>query len=945
MAGSWADLSNQPGANVDTMLLLTDGTVLAHEFDSPNWHRLIPDTSGNYSTGTWTTIPAMPPNSTIPAGQNGPTYAPRFFGSAILADGTLLVVGGEYNSGVNVDTLAATHFDPETSTWTNLPTPSGWTNLGDVPLCVLADGTVLIGNINSSQTSFFDPVAHTFSPGPNKGDRCAEESFTLLPDTTVLAVDCTSIPNAEKYVPSSNSWVTAGTTPSTLPQSCAGIVPEIGPTVLLPNGHAFVIGATGNTALYIPPASPSGVGTWQPGPKIIDTSNNTSFPIDAPAVLLPNGRVLLVGSPAPPCNFPGPTTFFEYDPATNLLTEVSAPSNSGQPCFKGRFLLLPNGDVLFTDQGSKVTMYTPGGSPNSAWKPVISSVPSFMAVGFDYLLSGLQFNGLSQACSYGDDATMATNYPVARLEGGGQVLYCRTAHHSTMAVATGAQPVTTILSIPTSVPPGSYQLIVVANGIPSDPFPVTIAAALPALSVDIENGGDFGTVCGVRSLFLKLFNTGNQNLIVDQVFAIPIAGPFVVDPLPATPVTLVPGAEIEFTIRFTPTTPGALETGIIRIVSNDPNNPVFDVNVTATDGVGTLATAIADFGDFGQVCVGSFRDEPLTLANTGSCKLTILDITSSSGAFLPPSVQNYPLTIAPGTAIDLPIRFLPILPGPASANITVFSDDPTGPKVVRVTGLAPHPILTALIADTGNFGKVCVGSFVDESLILANSGDCPLFIESITSFSVDFLVPEVLSFPIKIGSGDSLPVPIRFQPDRFGPKTGTITIVSTDPNSPRVIPVRGDAPSGRIVVTGSRCFGGVPACSCAERTIAICNVGHCPLEVFSAKLKRKNRHWKLVDNPFPAVLHPGSCLALVIRYHATEKCPRSQELIITSNDPATPVKVLDLTAYTVWECGCKGRDECGKDRCEKCHCHQKDAHPCCCGDEDEHHDEEEHEGE
>ena len=97
-----------------------------------------------------------------------------------------------------------------------------------MPLCVLADGTVLIGNINSSQTSFFDPVSHTFSPGPNKGDRCAEESFTLLPDTTVLAVDCTSIPNAEKYVPSSNSWVTAGTTPSTLPQSCAGIVPEIG---------------------------------------------------------------------------------------------------------------------------------------------------------------------------------------------------------------------------------------------------------------------------------------------------------------------------------------------------------------------------------------------------------------------------------------------------------------------------------------------------------------------------------------------------------------------------------------------------------------------------------------------------------------------------------------------------------------------------------------------
>jgi hypothetical protein len=38
MAGTWADLAKQPGASVDTMLLLTDGTVIAHESNSPNWH-------------------------------------------------------------------------------------------------------------------------------------------------------------------------------------------------------------------------------------------------------------------------------------------------------------------------------------------------------------------------------------------------------------------------------------------------------------------------------------------------------------------------------------------------------------------------------------------------------------------------------------------------------------------------------------------------------------------------------------------------------------------------------------------------------------------------------------------------------------------------------------------------------------------------------------------
>jgi hypothetical protein len=935
MAGTWADLTKQPGASVDTMLLLTDGTVIAHESDSPNWHQLTANANGSYTNGKWTLLPSMPPNSAIPASTGGPTYGPLFFGSAVLGDGTVLVAGGEYNTGVQpgADVAAATRYDPVTSTWTNVATPTGWSNLGDVPLCVVADGRVLVGNINSSQTAFFDPVADSFTAGPNKGDRCAEESFTLLPDGTVLAVDCTAIPNAEKYIPSLNGWVSAGTTPSTLPQSCPGIVAEIGPTVLLTDGRAFVIGASGNTALYVPPAIPSDPGTWVPGPTIVDASNNTLHPIDAPAVLLPNGRVLLAASPAPPCSFPGPTSFFEYEPTTNTLAPVGSPSNAGQACFTGRFLLLPNGQVLFSNQSSTITIYTPGGAPDPAWKPTITGVPAFMAVGHHYALSGRQFNGLSQACCYGDDATMATNYPVARLEQGAKVFYCRTARHSTMAVATGNQPVGTILSIPSTVPPGLYGLVVVANGIPSDRVNVTIAAALPTLAVDVENGGRFGTVCHTTSLDVEIFNVGDLDLIVDQVLALPNFGPFSIEPLPSTPVTIKPGAEVEFTLTFTPTAPGVTQTGTLRITSNDPVTPILDVTVTATAGVGELVTAIADSGDFGKVCIESFHDEPLTLANRGCCKLTVTGIVSSSTDFLVPSVVTYPLTIAPGTAIELPIRFQPTGTGLAGANITVNSD--AGVRVVHVTGTAPTPRLVSLIANSGRFGDVCVDSFADEQVIISNSGECALSITHIASDSTEFLVPNTLSFPVVVGAGDCLPVPIRFQPTGFGAKAATISIVSNDPASPSLVAVSGDAPSGKIVVTGSTCFGGVPACTCAERTVSVCNVGECRLHVSSVKFKRKNRHWKLVNNPFPATLHPGSCLNLVIRYKATEQCPRSQDLIIASDDPVTPVKELDVTAYTIWErCGCKKCcDDCRSGKCDKRH---DECHPqCCCDDDDD----------
>ena len=172
-----------------------------------------------------------------------------------------------------------------------------------------------------------------------------------------------------------------------------------------------------------------------------------------------------------------------------------------------------------------------------------------------------------------------------------------------------------------------------------------------------------------------------------------------------------------------------------------------------------------------------------------------------------------------------------------------------------------------------------------------NSGACTLSINAITSSSADFLVPEVLSYPITVGPGDALPVPIRFRPASFGAKAATITVTSNDPASPVSVKVSGDAFPGKLTVAGSTTFGGVNAGCCADRTLSICNTGDCALDVTSVRLRRKSRHWRLLNNPFPAKLRPGSCLPVVIQYRANEKCSRPCELVIESDDPVTPSQV------------------------------------------------------
>mgnify|MGYP003694245837 CR=1 FL=1 len=172
--------------------------------------------------------------------------------------------GGEYDAGAMVWLLNAEMYDPAANTWTTLPVPAGWVRIGDAPGCVLPDGRFFLGQVATRNTAIYDPATNTWAAAANKINSVGEESWSLLPDGTIHAVDCSNPPNAEKYIIASNQWVAAGATPQVLVDS----ISEIGASALLPDGRVFVIGATGFTALYTPPPIANQVGTWAQGPTI-----------------------------------------------------------------------------------------------------------------------------------------------------------------------------------------------------------------------------------------------------------------------------------------------------------------------------------------------------------------------------------------------------------------------------------------------------------------------------------------------------------------------------------------------------------------------------------------------------------------------------------------------------------------------------------------------------
>ncbi|MBV9696206.1 MAG: hypothetical protein JO005_04685, partial [Gammaproteobacteria bacterium] len=80
-------LANQPPTSGYLALLLTDGTVMMQSnADAGVFYALSPDATGGYLQGTWRRL-ASPPVG----------YAPYAGAQAVLADGRVLFVGGEYN--------------------------------------------------------------------------------------------------------------------------------------------------------------------------------------------------------------------------------------------------------------------------------------------------------------------------------------------------------------------------------------------------------------------------------------------------------------------------------------------------------------------------------------------------------------------------------------------------------------------------------------------------------------------------------------------------------------------------------------------------------------------------------------------------------------------------------------------------------------------------------
>ena len=177
-AGTWQALAttNPASGPTDTQLalLLSDGTLMIQPEgpDRPGgnaWYRLTPDATGNYATGTWSALASM-------------NVARWTFSSAMLPDGSVFVLGGDWSSAGRL-TNTAEIFNPTAGpqgAWTSvapIPTPKTSVSLppgttasqfGEGDIEVLGNGDVFAFYFDGTSTYLYNPSTNTWTTGAPK---------------------------------------------------------------------------------------------------------------------------------------------------------------------------------------------------------------------------------------------------------------------------------------------------------------------------------------------------------------------------------------------------------------------------------------------------------------------------------------------------------------------------------------------------------------------------------------------------------------------------------------------------------------------------------------------------------------------------------------------------------------------------------------------------------
>lgn len=243
------------------------------------------------------------------------------------------------------------------------------------------------------------------------------------------------------------------------------------------------------------------------------------------------------------------------------------------------------------------------------------------------------------------------------------------------------------------------------------PLPALLLLACSEQGISTEdpaNGGEPAVRVDPMQLDLGVIEGGQQaeaRLSVDSVGEVGLtvfelglvdATPGLELLAPDLPTVLPPGASLSAMVRFEAHTTEA--GGLVQILTDDPSQPRVDVPVHATADL-TWVELQPDPLDFGTVTPGTVVQDLVDLVNPGNIDLVVDTIVLLADDIVLVDPPALPLTIPPGDAYALPLKFAPVQRSEEQAQLWVGSNSWLGDTMGSVHGRGGWQGISGRICD------------------------------------------------------------------------------------------------------------------------------------------------------------------------------------------------------------------------------------------------------
>ncbi|MEI1277508.1 choice-of-anchor D domain-containing protein [Leptospira venezuelensis] len=339
-------------------------------------------------------------------------------------------------------------------------------------------------------------------------------------------------------------------------------------------------------------------------------------------------------------------------------------------------------------------------------------------------------------------------------------------------------------------------------------------------SVSDSSTENLGSVKITESSTARVFTIQNNGELALNLTSTPViaktgaeAAQFTVDQS-GTDNVLDPGETTEFTVTFSPSGSTGTKSAQLQIASNDPNTPIFILNLSGTANPApapdiqikrgsttfTSGSSVHTFTSVQENTSGTAVSFTINNIGDATLNLSTITLTGANSNQYSLDVSGTSSAVAASGSTTFSVTFSPSSTGTKTATITIPSDDAGTPNYTfGLSGTAtPTPVpemnvqrVTGSVNIADGSGTFDFGSQVENvagsavQFRIQNLGTASLSLSGtpiveITGTNSDQFEVTVQPSTTSVASSGTTTFSVRFVPTSTGAKTGSISIANND---------------------------------------------------------------------------------------------------------------------------------------------------------------------